>query len=273
MKRFLAGILLGFSAATALLWEELPPTRRGSGILRPAVSQQSKAIQDEHILFGYPGTEALLHNTGYVVSHNNQKKVPYWVSYHMQEDYLWRKVERTDDFRPDARLPEAQRAELSDYRHSGYDRGHMVPADDMARSAQTMSESFLLSNITPQIGPGFNSGIWSSLENKAQKWTAERGHVWVIAGPLFLENYYVIGNGVAVPTHFFKIIASYSSENESMDAIAFLLPHARNHGEALPQFITSIDKIEEVSGLDFFHELDDPIEVALESQASPMWPV
>ena len=49
-------------------------------------------------------------------------------------------------------------AELSDYRNSGYDRGHLAPAADMKNSSISMSESFLFSNISPQ-DPSFNGDL------------------------------------------------------------------------------------------------------------------
>src|SRR3989344_27536 len=76
-----------------------------------------EGTETEHIIFGFPGSEGtILYRKGYVLAHNNKKKVADWVSYHLTDEYLIKKVERTDDFRPDPDLPEGQRAELEDYR-------------------------------------------------------------------------------------------------------------------------------------------------------------
>jgi len=58
---------------------------------------------------------------------------------------------------------------------------------------------------------------------------------------------------------------------ENLDAIAFILPNEKNPSSALPQFITNIDEIEGLTGLDFLHELDDTIEDNLESLKAEMW--
>ena len=92
---------------------------------------------------------------------------------------------RSNDFGPDTSIPAGSRSELSDYSGSGFDRGHMAPAEDMTRSEKVMSECFLLSNMIPQIGDGFNNGIWKSLENAVRGWVQQRGELTIIAGPVF----------------------------------------------------------------------------------------
>ena len=148
----------------------------------PAISKNTtlsahvkRADNNEHILFGYPGHEKIiLYRKGYVLGYNPEKKVADWVSYHFTDAYCVKNIERTEDFRPDSDLLPGQRAELEDYKGSGYDRGHLAPAADMARDAQTMSESFLLSNMTPQAGVGFNRGIWKKLEEKIRYWVHQK---------------------------------------------------------------------------------------------------
>jgi len=125
-------------------------------IQQPPIASSPPQRYGEHILYGYPGTEGiLLYRKGYTLDHDNKKKVASWVSYHLVDSYLVQNVPRSDDFRPDPDLPKGQRSELKDYDKSGYDRGHLVPAEDMRRDRQTESETFLLSNMAPQIGAGF----------------------------------------------------------------------------------------------------------------------
>lgn len=200
-----------------------------------------------------------------------------WASYHLTDEYLKEAAPRADDFRPDPDLGKDKRSELVDYAGSGYDRGHLVPARDMARSAQTMLESFLLSNMAPQVGPGFNRGIWRHLEEKVREWAIERRNVYVMTGPLYLDvsgrritditHLETIGpNKIAIPTHFYKIVVSVGSSLNDLDAIAFILTNASNPSRMLPAFIVSIDEIERLSGLDFMHDLEDSIEVPLEAE-------
>ena len=233
-----------------------------------------RADNNEHILFGYPGHEKIiLYRKGYVLGYNPDKKVADWVSYHFTDAYYVKNTGRTQDFRPDPDLPPGQRAELVDYKNSGYDRGHLAPAADMARDHQTMSESFLLSNMAPQVGIGFNRGIWKKLEEKVRGWVHQKKNIYVFIGPIYVDsNYRTIGPGrVAVPTHFYKIVVSCTEAGENLDAIAFILPNQKEPDSMLPQFITSIRDIEKRTGLDFMHDLDDDTENTIETKKSTMW--
>jgi endonuclease G len=241
-----------------------------------ASSQEKTLTRDtEHIIYGYPSTSGtVLYRKGYVLDHDSNKKVAVWASYHLTDKYLIQKVKRTDDFRPDPDLPKGQRSELVDYTGSGYDRGHLVPADDMRRDKQTESETFLLSNMTPQVGAGFNNGIWKSLEIKIRdKWAKKRKNLYVITGPIYeTPNYKTIGpNKVAVPTAFYKIVVSCAPNGENLDAIAFIIPNKSIPSKRLPYYISTIDEVEKETGLDFLRNLRDDIENTLEAKRSVMW--
>lgn len=236
--------------------------------------QPIPAKESEHIFYGCPSTDCtILYREGYVLCHDNDKKVADWVSYHLADKYLVKNAERTDDFRADNDLAEGERSELEDYKGSGYDRGHLAPAGDMTRSKKIMSESFLLSNMAPQVGVGFNRGIWKVLEKNVRDWAEEREDIYVITGPIYAESEYdTIGpNEVAVPTHFYKTAISGSPEENNLDAIAFILPNEKNSSSLLPEFITTIDDVEEKTNLDFLHELDDTVEDELEAEKTEMW--
>ena len=237
-------------------------------------AQVKRSDDNENILFGYPDHERIiLYRKGYVLGYNSEKKVADWVSYHFTDAYLVKKAPRINDFRPDTDLPPGQRAELKDYNRSGYDRGHLAPAADMARNAQTMSESFLLSNMAPQVGRGFNRGIWKKLEERVRKWVRQRKNVYVLTGPIYVDSKHkTIGpNKIAIPTHFYKIIVSCTETGGNLDSIAFILPNKKNSNSLLPKFIISIDEIEEKTGLDFLHDLDDETENKLEAMKAVMW--
>ena len=234
--------------------------------------------ENENIIYGFPSTNChILVRVGYDLCYNDKTKVADWTSYHLTDQYLFKHLPRTEDFRPDPDIPKGKRSELIDYRGSGFDRGHLVPAGDMGRSSQTMSESFLLTNMAPQVGPGFNRGIWKHLEEKVRHWAMERKNIYVFSGPLYLDengnkittssNLQTIGpEKVWVPTHFYKVIVSVGSNYEVLDAIAFILPNKGNASRTLAAFITSIDEVERLSGLDFMPDLEDTIELQLEAQ-------
>jgi len=207
---------------------------------------------------------------GYALSHNSEYKVPVWVAYHLTKEKMQGSIERSNDFRADPELEAGERAELSDYKGSGYDLGHMAPAGAMKWNRVAMSESFLLSNMAPQVGIGFKKHIWNNLEAKVRDWTRERGELYVITGPIFISNShkYIGDNNVSVPTHFYKVIF----DPIRIEAIAFILPNDHLKSEKLPEYIKSIDEVEKLTKLDFLSELNDEIENVIEAKAQPeMW--
>lgn len=248
------------------------------GVIKAGLSDSDAGIA-EHLPYGFPNRENILYRTGYLVSSNDRRDVPNWVCYHLTAAYLAAGVGRTNDYRPDPDVLDGDdRADLSDYRGSGYDRGHLAPAADMARSRITMSESFLLTNIAPQA-PGFNRGIWKRLETEVRGWAVVRGDINVCTGPVYLDDdgdgvveFDVIGRGqVAVPDAFFKIVVA--REDSGLDVIAFILRNRRYpHGANLADFIVSVDEIESLTGLDFLSRVHDDVEEKIESErAGELW--
>lgn len=120
--------------------------------------------------------------------------------------------ERTDEFFPDPRLKQGERAELSDFRGSGMDRGHQFAAGNAANQ-RIMMQSFALSNMIPQ-DPTHNRKVWSKIENDTRKYVSRaKGDVFVYTGPIYAtNNVKTIGrNKVWVPTHVFKLV--YDASN------------------------------------------------------------
>ncbi|MFA5892583.1 MAG: DNA/RNA non-specific endonuclease [Candidatus Margulisiibacteriota bacterium] len=231
-------------------------------------------VKSEHILYGLPGTNGtILYRKGYALAHNNGKKVASWVSYHLTDAYLVHNVPRSNDFRPDPDLPKGQRSELKDYRKSGYDLGHLAPAEDMRRDEQTESETFLLSNMAPQVGLGFNRRIWKNLEAKVRTWAKKRHNIYIMTGPIYSDkNYPTIGpDKVAVPSHFYKIIVSCTHKGDNLDVIAFIMPNKDLGATPIKSYITTIDEVEKETGLNFLRGLPDPIEKKLEAKKAGMW--
>ena len=113
-----------------------------------------------------------------------------------------RAAKRGDDFRPDPAVPTGS-ATPQDYTRSGYDRGHLAPAADMSFSVKTMSESFYMSNMSPQA-PQFNRGIWSKLEKQVRHFATKEKRIVVVTGPILpVEKTITIGaNKVTVPQYF-----------------------------------------------------------------------
>ena len=112
---------------------------------------------------------------------------------------------RTNQFYEEARVPLAERALLSDYRGSGYDRGHNVPAGDMTNE-RSMAQSFSLANMMPQARQN-NQGIWAKNVEEPTRLYVKRatGDVYVYTGSV--GNSGSIGSGrVTIPSHLYKLV-------------------------------------------------------------------
>ena len=202
----------------------------------------------------------LVDHSYYSLSYDEIHEQSEWVYYLLTSDMINGKYQRTDNFRLDKKITTGS-ASNSDYYKSGYDKGHLAPAADMKISKISMSESFLLSNVSPQ-NPLFNSGIWQKLERQVRSWVLSEGEMFIVTGPILKNLIESIGlNNVSVPSFFYKIV--YSKSNDKM--IAFLMPNKKISND-LKYYVKSVDYIENLTGIDFFYQLDDEIEKALESQ-------
>ena len=206
--------------------------------------------------------EQIITHTGYTLSYNEEYELPSYVAYELTRDEVLGGGEREDSFKadPDVRTGSA---ELSDYRGSGYDRGHMAPAADFKWSDEAMSDTFYMSNMCPQ-DPSFNRGIWADLEAVIRTMAYDNGKVYVVTGPVLTDGpYETIGdNDVAVPKRFYKTVLDYS--DPELKAIGFILP---NEGSdlSLQSFAVTVDEVEEATGIDFYPRLPDDVEEVLES--------
>ena len=133
---------------------------------------------------------------------------PVWAAYHVVKDARFDALQRPN-FQQDRSVASSPAA--NDYARSGYDRGHLSPAADFAFDEKAMSETFYMSNMSPQKG-GLNRGIWKDLEAEVRLWAKNFGRVYVVSGPILekpAEEYQSIGeNGVSVPEFYYKVILS-----------------------------------------------------------------
>lgn len=230
---------------------------------RPTVSK----VPDELVP---QSSSELVRHTWYVLGYAEDHEQAEWVAYELTRENLNNRVaERSNMFRPDPDV-RTESATPRDYTGSGYDKGHLCPAADMAFDQTAMDESFLMSNISPQEA-AFNMGIWRELEELARDWSRKFGRLYVVTGPvLTLPGKGQIGfSKVTVPAAYYKILLAPEQEQ----AIAFLIPNQISDRPVM-EYACNIDKVEKVTSIDFFprfrREVGDAIEANLDKGA---WPI
>ena len=149
----------------------------------------------------------------FAVLYSGETKTPIYVFQRLNATMLeeGQNLPRSNRFYPEARLPFQDRAQVEDYKRSGWSRGHMAPAGDMSTS-DGKAQSFSLANVVPQ-DPIHNGGAWSKIEQDTRRYIRRaRGDVYVITGPLFGNPYQIIGPGkVRVPESMYKLVYDSSS--------------------------------------------------------------
>ena len=189
----------------------------------------------------------LLCREQYIAVYDPARRVPLVVGEHLEVSELGGSEGRTNNFAPDPDLPAGERAELADFRNSGYDRGHMAPAADFHEGQNEMNQSFYLSNMVPQ-NPELNRGIWAGLESATRNCARTMGGLYILTGPIFEGRTRTIGpDNVAVPSAIFKIVVSGNA------ARAFVMPN-----RTLPKtsnfarYESTVDEVQLSTGMVFF---------------------
>ena len=213
----------------------------------------------------------VLANSGYVVAYSDILRDPVWAAYRVWDlPSIPEPPPCPEKFAVDLRT--VARVEPSAYSGSGYDRGHMAPNYAIATrfGAGGQEETFLMSNIVPQKH-SLNAGVWKELELRAAtSYAARFREVWVMAGPVFGKHPQRIRGGVAVPEACWMVMLD---EHEGrVRTQAFVIPQDAPADASPDRYLTSIDHIEELTGLDLFPDLPDAVEAAFESKtAERVW--
>lgn len=220
----------------------------------------------QHVLRGAPvspqapGTTQYLCKQNYAIHYRYDTKTAEYVVQHVTLQAISGPAKRKDDFRADQSIPPEHRSVLSDYAGFPFDRGHLSPGADNTINDDIMSESFFLSNMVPQV-PNHNRGIWKQLETFVRNWVEEGKDIYVVSGTIYAPGYQTIGaNRVGIPTHMWKVVV----DRKSSKSIAFLLPNAPLPVQDLPKYATTIDAVENATGINFMPKLTKAQEGKLE---------
>ncbi|MGO8759346.1 MAG: DNA/RNA non-specific endonuclease [Terracidiphilus sp.] len=185
------------------------------------------------------GAEKICHQA-YVSLYDANFKVPRLVAYELTGPHTLGCIPRASGFHS-----EGDSAKPAEYEGSGYDLGHMDPAQDNAWDEAVSHDSFSMFNIAPQL-PGLNRQEWERLEEDVRAWAEQRGDLLVYVGLLLQEQPKRLGD-IAVPTAFFKIVV----DRKTGEVLAFQMPQAAiDKGDVTPWLVT-VKSIEKETGIHF----------------------
>jgi endonuclease G len=234
---------------------------------------------------------------GYSLQHSAVTKGPLWVAEYLGQDSVFGDEPRTNDFQPDPDLPAAERSTLSDYKSSGFDRGHFAPAADFSKDADAMHESFYLSNMGPQE-PSHNRGIWAEIEKYTRRLALKRkAGLYVITGPVhqvkngeyvqslvgsacpsptlepacketFQKKGSIGRKQVYVPLAYYKVLL----DPETGGTIAFVVPNMPMDKKAeMKRWVRSVREVEMLTNLQFFTALEKGTRDKIINKQSGLW--
>lgn len=228
-------------------------------------------LQHPAAAHGLPvGSETLRSFGGFVSCWDARSRNPRWVLERLCASDATVGDRANVTFTEDAALDPRFRSRLEDYRGSGYDRGHVAAAANHKRSQSDLEATFTMSNVSPQVGAGFNRDYWARLEKWVRDLIARCDQVFVVSGPLFLPvatpsgrwrlSHELIGTAprlVSVPTHFFKVVLT-TSKRQGTALAAFVVPNAAvDPAQPLIRFLVPLRDLEEAAGLKFFPRLGE----------------
>jgi len=224
---------------------------------------EEQELRDINLRWGIPSVEEKLLKKGYfTINYSEKWKIPLWVAYHISADKLQIKVHRTNDFRADIELSEGSRAKSYDYAKSGFAKGHHVIPEAFRYDKAAVSETFLLSTISPQTYQ-VNRSIWPSIEKEILHTAAKMEEAWVFSGNLFLDQYneiiepskFIGPNDIAVPTHFFKVIL-FRDKRSTYFMEAYLVPNQKKISINYTEYLKTVKELEKITKYEFFPKLE-----------------
>lgn len=191
----------------------------------------------------------------YSLDYNEEHEIPNWVAYNLKNSHLKSCTKRPRGGLKEDDLVSTGSATDSDYKGSGYDRGHMVPAGDMKHSRTAMRETFYASNFTPQPSR-FNQQIWNQLENVVRSWAYNYGDIRIVSGPFIDPGMRTIGrqNTVSVPRRYYKSVARYNQASNSWITVSYLIP-TNYRSKNLHDYVISTDELEAELGYRVFPDI------------------
>ncbi|HLU85979.1 MAG TPA: DNA/RNA non-specific endonuclease [Vicingaceae bacterium] len=229
---------------------------------------------------GLPKTnpdEEVIHHAAMSLVYSEKHEQAKWVAHIILPEIIKGKEGRSNDFREDSLIKTGTATEIDyflktknedgsyEYDGFGYDRGHLAPSADFRWSKKALSQSYLYSNMSPQLA-AFNREKWGELEDilRGYIYNHPTTQLYVVTGPILHDSLPKIErsiNKVSIPEYFYKVVVDLTHQK----AIGFIMPNQKIN-YPLNNYAVSIDEVETATGIDFFHQIEDELEDALEKQ-------
>lgn len=209
-------------------------------------------------------------NITYSISFNAERHHSRWVAFTFNKSNRAKNVGRSKYFVADPDIIGQYTMTSAQINDNDFQRGHLVASYDRVYSRAANEQTFYLSNISPMYG-GFNTGLWLDLENvindKNGGWGCDNTFsdtLYVVKGGTIATGQYTSkGTCPTVPKHYF--MALLRLKNNRYSSIAFLMPHKESLPGKYKDYIITVDELEEFTGIDFFCNLNDKLENAVEN--------
>lgn len=277
MKAYLLLLILAFNFAA--FGQDAPfmrsiyvPLERPTKVIQPgaqtsdslALGNPSKAATD----LNQPNNYLVVHK-GFSLSYNKERGTANWVAWHLEKSNIG-KAERTNAFAPDMTLPAEWWIRPTDYTGSGYDQGHLVPSADRSDSEESNTQTFLMSNMQPQV-PKLNQQTWRYLEDYTREIIKKDSEAYIYAGCYGDKGR--IKQKVTIPERCFKIIVVLANGdddlkrvNQTTRVIAVNMPNDESVSQRWRTYLTTVDEIEKNTGFDFLSNVPERVQKVIEAK-------
>ena len=256
-------------------------------------SAEKRAAIRQHLPWGVPPCDRYLYHREYILCYDPVRRVASWASYRLERRDI-KSADRVNAFRSDSRIADAENPPCADYLGTPFDRGHLVPRNDMARSKNASVNTFFLTNMMPQY-PSVNRGTWARLEQHVQAWARDYKVIHVLSGSIFdydndgrpdppppARRTRKPSSSIGVPSQFYKAVLRRRASGD-LEAIVFLLPNLgdkefslRSTSVAkdgyLRRHLTTLAQVRALTGVDLLPDLPAGTKASLEAlKSSTLW--
>ncbi len=203
----------------------------------------------------------------YSLLFDTNEKIALWVAFPHCGAYMG-DADRTDSWAQDPKIPSQYQMQGT---MDGYSRGHQIASGDRTNSTASNKLTFYYSNQTPQL-QAFNGGVWVKMENQVRTWANACDTLYVVSGAVLKtvggdETVTYIddkagGTDIAVPNYYYKVMLNY--KDGVYQAAGYWFNQFDYDSSSIDGNIMSVDEIEELTGFDFFSNLNPELQAEIE---------